>query len=46
MHIETDIHLAIPETQQFMEVDLSGEPTDALDVAEKSPEIFRDREQL
>ncbi len=46
MHIETDIHLAIPETQQFMEVDLSGEPTDALNVAEKSPEIFRDREQL
>lgn len=36
MHIETDIHLAIPETQQFMAADLAADTSAALDRAEKN----------
>ena len=35
MHVETDIHLAIPETQQFMAADLAADTRDALERAEK-----------
>ncbi|MAI73353.1 MAG: acetolactate decarboxylase [Rhodopirellula sp.] len=35
MHVETDIHLAIPETQQFMAANLSADPSSALERAEK-----------
>jgi len=37
MHVETDIHLAIPETKQFLEVDLSNDSGNALETAEKAP---------
>ena len=32
---ETDIHLAIPETRQFLEAGLRDDPSDSLDVAER-----------
>lgn len=35
MHVETDIHLAIPETQQFMAADLAADNNAALERAEK-----------
>jgi acetolactate decarboxylase len=34
MHHETDIHVAIPETAEFLAADLRGDPGPALDVAE------------
>ena len=34
VHQETDIHLAIPETAEFLAADLGGDPGPALDVAE------------
>jgi acetolactate decarboxylase len=37
LHAETDIHLAIPETQQFLEVDLNHDTGDALEIVEKPP---------
>ncbi|MEO2029738.1 MAG: acetolactate decarboxylase [Fuerstiella sp.] len=37
VHQETDIHLAIPETKQFLEVDLDHDSRSALDAAEKEP---------
>lgn len=36
LHLVNDVHLAIPETQAFLSADLSGDTTDALDVAERS----------
>ena len=35
IHVETDIHLAIPETQQFMAADLAADTRDALERAER-----------
>jgi len=34
VHIESDLHIAIPETAEFLEADLSGEHTEALHQAE------------
>ncbi len=34
VHQETDVHLAIPETAEFLAADLRGDPGPALDVAE------------
>lgn len=36
MHVETDVHLAIPETQQFMAADLASDTSSALELAEKN----------
>lgn len=36
LHIETDIHLALPETAEFLEADLGGDPSHDLSVAEGS----------
>ncbi len=36
LHFETDFHMAIPETQAFLEADLRSDPSQALDVAEKT----------
>ncbi len=41
MHLETDFHIGIPETQAFLEADLQEDPSAALDVAEKG--FVRDR---
>ncbi|MEM9105719.1 MAG: acetolactate decarboxylase [Pseudomonadota bacterium] len=41
MHLETDIHIGIPETHAFLEADLQDDPDAALDVAEKG--FVRDR---
>ena len=38
LHQETDIHLAIPETKQFLETDLQSAPGDGLDAAKKEPQ--------
>ena len=35
LHFETDFHLAIPETEEFLRADLQGDPSKALDIAEK-----------
>lgn len=35
MHVETDIHLAIPETQEFLAADLTNDTRAALERAEK-----------
>ena len=35
MHVETDIHLAIPETEQFLSADLAADTRAALERAEK-----------
>jgi len=35
VHQETDLHLAIPETKQFLEVDLRNDSSNALKTAEK-----------
>ncbi len=35
-HFETDFHMAIPETSAFLQADLRGDPSRALDVAEKT----------
>jgi acetolactate decarboxylase len=35
-HFETDFHMAIPETPAFLEADLRSDPSQALDVAEKT----------
>ena len=32
---ETDIHIMIPETEAFLKADLQGDPSQALDIAEK-----------
>ena len=37
MHIETDIHLAIPETPQFLAADLEFNSSESLEIAEKKP---------
>jgi len=34
LHVETDIHLAIPETRQFLEARLRADPSASLDIAE------------
>ena len=34
LHVETDIHLAIPETRQFLEARLRADPSTSLDIAE------------
>ncbi|MCP4316399.1 MAG: acetolactate decarboxylase [Hyphomicrobiales bacterium] len=41
LHLETDIHVGIPETTAFLEADLQDDPSSALDVAEKG--FVRDR---
>lgn len=41
LHLETDFHLGIPETEAFLRADLQEDPTAALDVAEKG--FVRDR---
>lgn len=41
IHLETDIHIGIPETHAFLEADLQEDPGAALDVAEKG--FVRDR---
>ena len=33
-HLETDIHIAIPETRAFLEADLQADPSAALEIAE------------
>ncbi len=35
LHFETDFHLAIPETEDFLRADLRDDPSSALDVAER-----------
>ncbi len=35
LHLETDLHLGMPENRAFLEADLRDDPTKALDVAEK-----------
>jgi len=35
LHFETDFHVAIPETKEFLAADLRGDITAALDIAEK-----------
>ncbi|MES0808473.1 acetolactate decarboxylase [Roseibium sp. SCPC15] len=34
LHLETDFHLAVPETEQFLEADLRDDPSAALAIAE------------
>ena len=34
LHLESDFHMAIPETSAFLSADLSGDPSDALAMAE------------
>lgn len=34
LHIESDLHVAIPETDEFLAADLGSDPTEALDIAE------------
>lgn len=41
LHLETDFHVGIPETQAFLQADLQDDPTKALNVAEKG--FVRDR---
>ncbi|MCR9136103.1 MAG: acetolactate decarboxylase [Alphaproteobacteria bacterium] len=41
LHLETDFHVGIPETEAFLKADLQEDPTAALDVAEKG--FVRDR---
>lgn len=38
LHHVSDVHLAIPETQAFLEADLSGDTTQALETAERAPQ--------
>lgn len=35
LHFETDLHIAIPETEAFLQADLNTDPTEALNIAEK-----------
>jgi len=35
-HFETDFHMAIPETRAFLEADLRSDPSQAINVAEKT----------
>ncbi len=35
LHFETDIHMAIPETEAFLKADLQDDPSKDLDIAEK-----------
>ena len=37
LHVVSDLHLAIPETAEFLAADLGGDTTDALDKAERLP---------
>lgn len=41
LHLETDFHVGIPETQSFLQADLQEDPTKSLDIAEKG--FVRDR---
>jgi len=41
LHLETDFHVSIPETESFLRADLQDDPSKALDVAEKG--FVRDR---
>lgn len=41
LHLETDFHVSIPETETFLQADLQDDPSKALDVAEKG--FVRDR---
>jgi acetolactate decarboxylase len=34
LHLETDFHIAVPETEQFLEADLRDDPSADLSVAE------------
>ena len=34
LHLETDFHVAVPETAQFLSADLRDDPTSALEIAE------------
>lgn len=42
LHIESDIHLALPVTAEFLEADLGGDPSHDLSVAEGSTVLERD----
>lgn len=35
LHFETDLHIAIPETEAFLQADLNNDPSEALNIAEK-----------
>jgi acetolactate decarboxylase len=35
LHFETDLHIAIPETEEFLHADLNNDPSEALNIAEK-----------
>ena len=35
LHLETEFHMAIPETKDFLKADLRGDPTADLNLAEK-----------
>jgi len=35
LHLETDIHVAIPETEAFLRADLSDDPSPAMEIAER-----------
>ncbi len=43
LHLETDLHLILPENAAFLEADLRDDPTGALDIAEKTS--VRDRQK-
>lgn len=34
LHIESDVHVVLPQTAEFLEADLSTDPTDALEITE------------
>ncbi|MEH6524615.1 MAG: acetolactate decarboxylase [Sneathiella sp.] len=36
LHFETDLHIAIPETEAFLQADLNTDPTEALNIADKT----------
>lgn len=36
VHVESDLHIAIPESSEFLEADLAGEHQQALEIAETS----------
>ena len=34
LHVETAVHVAIPETREFLEADLAADPSAAMEIAE------------
>lgn len=38
LHLETEFHVALPETEKFLQADLTSDPTSKLDVAERPRE--------